>query len=115
MQTPSGIDPTRIASNGAAFELPFSFALLPVHAFVISECAIVLATLPGLAHCSIVASERAETKMTATFSYARYSTRQRAEDALESMFAEGDVSPCEFSHIAKVGGMWNIFLKLTSY
>jgi hypothetical protein len=53
--------------------------------------------------------------MTATFSYARYSTRQRAEDALESMFAEGDVSPCEFSHIAKVGGMWNIFLKLTSY
>jgi hypothetical protein len=49
----------------------------------------------------------------ATFAYARYVSRQRAEAALEDMFAEGTVSPCEFSHIAKVGGMWNIFLKIS--
>lgn len=51
--------------------------------------------------------------MTASFAYARYSTRAAAEAALEEMFATGDVTEYEFVSITKIGGCWNIMLRLS--
>lgn len=45
------------------------------------------------------------------FAYARYSTRERAEEALLDMFAEGDVTEYEFAYIAKVDGYWCVMLR----
>jgi hypothetical protein len=45
------------------------------------------------------------------FSYANYSTRAKAEAALEDMFACGDVTAYEFITITKRTGRWHIMLR----
>lgn len=42
--------------------------------------------------------------------YATYKSRERAEAALEDMFAAGEVSPGEFPKIEKSGARWAIKL-----
>ena len=50
--------------------------------------------------------------MVPSFAYARYTSLARAEAALEDMFASGDVTEYEFVSITKIGGCWNIMLRL---
>ncbi len=45
------------------------------------------------------------------FIYARYRTFERASMALESMYAAGEVFPCEVVGIRKRGGAWAIIIR----
>ena len=45
------------------------------------------------------------------FVYARFKTEMRAYEALEEMYADGEISPCELFGIAKANGIWEIRLK----
>lgn len=44
------------------------------------------------------------------FVYARYGSRLRAYDALEQMFADDEVRPCEVHSIVCVRGIWEVRL-----
>lgn len=45
-----------------------------------------------------------------TFSYADYSSYDKARDALEDMYAAGQVSECEVYDIKRRGNRWHILL-----
>jgi hypothetical protein len=46
-----------------------------------------------------------------TYQFSLHSTFDKAADALESYYAEGEVSPCEFHSIKKLGPKcWAILL-----